>query len=318
MKILFVHRRLVFIVTMLIYFLHPQAYSQACCTSAVPAASNQLDFNREVYGLSIRLDYDHNFLNDLIYEREELEDDSRKRVSNTYFLSLTYMLDSSWGVSVALPFVDKVETNTSLTGNVSELRTGGLSDISAFIKWQNTGRGNWQIISTLGVKIPTGIVDEINEENGILYSADLQPGTGSWDFLFAVEGVYKIKPRLLFNIGGSYTLTTPADRFDSQISYKFGNTLQILMGAAVPFVSGAIEFLPFLNLRSRFSEKDQVNDSFEPNTGGFWLNIQPGVRAIINNKVMFSLIAQAPVYRNLTGVQLSTSYRFQTGVLINL
>lgn len=291
------------------------AFAQACCTSSVPMANNQLDFTREEVGLSIAVDYDYNYLNDLVSENVRLDDRLRERISHAVLFSTTYMIDSSWGVNITLPYSIKIESNTSLSSSNErfENKVEGIADLSVFLKYQSRLTRKLFTVVSLGVKMPTGAIDHQNGETNILYAADLQPGTGSWDGLAILEGVYQLNPRWSLTTGAGYTLTSTASRFNDQVTYNFGNTLQVLAGGAYTYQMRAMTLSPSVNLRIRHSEKDISNGTPEPNTGGFWSYLQPAVQLNINNKWYLLVNTQIPIYRQLVGTQLTTTFRVRVG-----
>lgn len=147
----------------------------------------------------------------------------------------------------------------------------------------------------------------------------MQPGTGSWDGVlwgYFSKGFVPALPLNIF-LNGSYRLYGTNNRFgDSfQQGYTFGNELFVNLGAGYRTDT----FFDFtLMLRFRNTTPDKFDDGQLPNTGGNWLYLVPGVNGKISGNFTARLSGQIPLYRNLTGTQLTTTYSASIGLFYNI
>jgi len=156
-----------------------------------------------------------------------------------------------------------------------------------------------------GVKFPTGKFDVENSE-GERVEPSATAGSGSYDGMLGLAFSRFLTSRLTFDISGQYTLRTEADdfklgdRIDGGVAfaYRFTEDIQKL-----PQVSAFGE----VNVRHLFkSEEDGERD---PNTGGTALFLTPGVRVGFTENFTFTISAPLPVFQDLNGTQLKTSYK---------
>ncbi len=155
-------------------------------------------------------------------------------------------------------------------------------------------------------KFPTGASDVT--QNGILLPADMQPGSGSWDFVFWSYYSEGFMPDVPLNIffSASYKLNTSNDRFaNSEAGYKFGNEFVSSIGAGY---RTDMLFDYSLSLLFRTTAIDQFDNVGVPNTGGIWLYAVPGLNINLTDNFIARFSGQIPIYRNLEGTQLTTTF----------
>ena len=73
-----------------------------------------------------------------------------------------------------------------------------------------------------------------------------------------------------------------------------------------------------LTVRFRSVTSDKFAGTEIPNTGGRWLSVVPGVNVKVLDDVAVRASGQLPVYRNLDGTQLTTSYTASLTVFYTL
>lgn len=158
--------------------------------------------------------------------------------------------------------IDHADTATS--------SSSGLGDISFLVNRimikDKGSAGGWghQLIAGGGLKMPTG------HHNGIttpdrLGLPNLQPGTGSWDFMINANYTLRHNKQGL-NLDAAYTLTTA-----NKDNFKYGNRLNagLLWYYALKF-KGGFSLLPQAGLRYQYTLHDYDNYSKK------WLNEQSG------------------------------------------
>lgn len=176
-----------------------------------------------------------------------------------------------WGryvVSKRLQLFGFVPYRYNLQDNdTSSYRTGGIGDMSVLANavLANVNGPVWghQLLAGGGLKLPTGRYAGMSEMDR-LGLPNVQPGTGSWDFIMNAN--YTVK-RLKYgvNTDASYLITTPG-----KDSHKYGNKLWV--GSVVFYAvrSHQLSILPQAGIRYEYALQDYDNYKRQ------WLNKQSG------------------------------------------
>lgn len=311
------HQKLIFTFLILSCLLiaQPIVYGQGCCSGGAPLSGNLAIANMPARTLSVRLIYDNNNLSDLLAKDRELDDKTRKRLSNSILLRLNYSLNQRIAFTALLGYSNQIEKVDFL--NFSSRSQGhGFGDVIFLGQYNFINNNTNGLSAAVGVKLPTGSINRINEETGLALAPDLQPGTGAIDYLFSSQ--YARSNLFNRNIGVlarlTYTLSTPAERLNNQQTYEFGNELQLFAGLNNNFFLKKSILSPQLTLNYRHTAFDKTNDIRTANTGGHWFYLSLSLLYTLNQNLSFFTQGTLPLYRNLDGVQLTTSYRITTSI----
>jgi len=290
-------------------------YGQGCCSGGTPLSGNLDIAASPSKTLSLRLTYDNNKLQDLLVQTKELEDKTRTRLSNSVLLRLNYSLNKRIAFTTLLTYSNQIE-KVEFQNFSSRSQGVGLGDIVFFVQYNLINSNKTALSTAVGVKAPTGRIDRANEDTGLLLPPDLQPGTGALDYLFSSQYARNnlFEKNLGFQTGLTYRLTTAAERFNSQQIYKFGNEFQFFAGLSNSFYIKKSILTPQVTLRYRNTAFDQTNGIKTANTSGHWTYLSLSSSFKTKSQVAFFIQASLPLYRNLDGVQLTTSYRITTSV----
>ena len=107
----------------------------------------------------------------------------------------------------------------------------------------------------------------------------------------------------------TYRLNSASTSFASHDNYKFGNEFYAITSLADQLVTGSLIHTPSLSFNIRYAEKNTIEQYEDPNSGGWWLNLRPGWGIYLTPKLNLSLLYEIPLYRNLNGFQLTTTYK---------
>ncbi len=289
---------------------HQSVRAQACCSAGTPLLSS-LELPSTARGnLQFALTYEYNALRDVLSGTRTLEDDARRRVTHSVLLETSYGLSSTFSVSALLTLVQQERRIASpFDGTESQLSARGIGDAVVLVKHSLVPLNIFsQLEVTIGggAKIPLG--SSTLTSGGILLPADMQPGTGAWDGILWAYGSKGFLPTVPVNIfaTASYRFTGTNDRFGvDHEAYEFGNEFIASIGAGYR----TDMFLDFsLLARYRHTTPDEFGGSSIPNTGGDWFYIIPGINVKSKGNLTFRASGQLPVYRNLKGTQLTTSF----------
>lgn len=294
---------------------------QTCCSGGTPLLGNLGINGIEPGTVYFQLAYDYNYLDDLYAGRELLDDNTRERLTQTALLQVVYPFSEKMSVNGLFTYVGQQRTIFTETGQANVTETNGLGDAVLLLQYSVLSVFKRSLVLAAGPKLPIGKFDATDDEFGLVVSPDLQPGSGSLDGIFGASyqesQILKITG-LSFNASASYRLTTPAKRFEGDIKYRFGNESMLSLGLQKNFLIKKIGVTPSVFTQYRHTSADKTDGLTVAGTGGDWIYISPGLNLELSNNLSINAAAELPVYRNLKGTQLTTSYRFNVGLAIKL
>ncbi|VAX19857.1 hypothetical protein MNBD_IGNAVI01-255 [hydrothermal vent metagenome] len=286
-----------------------QIYSQACCTAGSPLLSSLETSATEKGNLLLGISYVYNLLDDVYDETFYLDDQTRNRISKSILLQVDYGITGKISISGLFTYINQERNISAYQGFTNTVTTSGIGDAVLLAKYNViplTMMKEQEFSIGGGTKIPLGKSDLTS--NGVLLPADMQPGTGSWDFIlwsyFSQGRLFDLPLNLVVNL--SYRMNGTNKRFGSNNgTYKFGNEL-ITQGGLGYRTDLPVDFTLFTRLR--ITDKDEYKKNPIPNTGGTWLYIIPGINVKLYKSVILRLTSEIPIYRNLQGTQLTTTF----------
>jgi len=295
--------------------------AQTCCSGGVPL-SNNLGLPNEGKGsFLLGLNYDYNNLNTLKAGSSILDDDSRKRITNSILLNMGYAFSDRFSFEALFTWVNQTRT-ISQFGNENFSETSGLGDAVFLVKLAipDILGSNTVLNLGIGTKAPFGKSDLTTEE-GFQLTADLQPGSGAWDVLGWLSISKKLDFRPSATISGSLTYrATGANNsyLNNAAVYEFGNVLQTNFGYTDQFFIFNTIFNSVLIFKYRKAFDDRIDVSEVPNTGGEWIFIRPELGVQLTPAISFNSRLEIPTYSYVEGTQLTPTIRFTAGVTIKL
>lgn len=295
------------------------AFGQACSCGGAPILS-ALELPATQKGtLQLSLTYEYSSIADVFTGSLELKDDSRERVVHSILSEINYGLTDRISISALLTFLQQERTSQSQTGAGEFLRTRGIGDGILLIKYNlipfSPGNQRQMTIGG-GIKFPLG-KSSLHSSNTLL-AADMQPGTGSWDGVlwgYLSQGFYRIAPFSMYS-SVSYRQTGTNDRFGENLAgYSFGNEFMLTYGINTDW---SALMSSTVALRYRTTSAAKFAGGAVPNSGGNWLNFEPSLSFNITNSLAVRANGQIPIYRDLDGTQLTTSYKLLFSVFYTL
>ena len=152
------------------------------------------------------------------------------------------------------------------------------------------------------------------------YNADLQPGSGAWDgILFAqFSHVLGIRPSMSFLATSTYGIKGKNDNYFDVQTYQFGNEFQLSIGLSDRVLLGKSIIDPALLIQFRNQAADQIDAGNLPSTGGNWVFVNPSLTYWLSPDISLNAGISLPVFANITGTQVTPTYRFTTGVFYRI
>lgn len=277
---------------------------QGCCSSGAPLLGSMELGTSEAGIWQLAISYRFNTLNDLFLGDRGVRGNYRQRRTHSIAAEINYGLGQGFTANTLLTFVQQERTiRPAYVGGTKDfVRVGGVSDIILLLKYtlfQPNLVHQREISLGAGIKLPTGANDLAR--NNIVVSYDLQPGTGATDEILWGYFFQGFRPTG-FLVSGifSYRLTGTNDQH-----YRFGRELISSLGGSYRI---ADFFIFSTQFRYRHTSPDQFLQRNIPNTGGQWIYLIPGTNVPLNRRITLRAALQFPLYRNLRGIQLTTSY----------
>lgn len=295
-------------------------YSQTCCSGGVPISGNLGLPPGSAGTWQFSLGYDVNVLKTLMEGREELDDQSRERITRSILFQSGYSISNRFSADVFLSYVTQERTINQF-GNTDFVSTSGIGDAVILFKYSLSKSIEKKLLFTIaaGPKIPTGRSD-LTRNDGIPLNADLQPGSGSWDGLLWANGRYSFDFRPTFTVSSTAIFSYKGKNKDylNEHTYQFGNEMQLLFAINDNFLMGKKILDTSLTFRYRKALSDRFDERTMPSTGGQWLFLAPGLAYNLSQKFALNANFEIPLFKQVEGTQLSPTYRINVGAFFKI
>lgn len=294
--------------------------AQTCCSGGIPLSNNLGLEISEKGTIQIGLNYDYNNLNTLNSGTENLNDDSRLRITHSALLNVGYSITDRLSAEGLFTWVNQ-RRKISQFGNENLDQTSGIGDAVFLLKYNFPKiLGNNSAFNIgLGTKIPLGSSTETNDI-GITLNSDLQPGSNSWDIVYysLLSKNLNFRPSLNVFSRLIYRSTGTNKSYLEDLEYEFGNVFQAFLGLSDQFQLFKTLSNPSLSLKYRSAKKDAIDGFDIESTGGEWIFVVPNFSINITPSIAFSTKAEIPIYSKVDGTQLTPTFRITSGVLVNI
>lgn len=234
--------------------------------------------------------------------------------SDDYFQSLT-----AWGrfypaervqLFAFVPYHYNTVAEPGLTTNMA-----GIGDVQVLANYMlinnaDTGDAGWKhtLLAGGGIKLPTGKNGFTNKEGLIL--SNMQPGTGSWDFI--VNTNYTIRyAKWGLNADAMVRIPTVNPR-----DYRYGNRFSNGYSIFYWNNTGNISWLPQAGIRYEWSAKDMESYKYRianPYSGGYQLYANAGAGIYIGPVAVHGLV-NLPVSEHYAGGLVKSRGRFEAQI----
>ena len=292
-------------------------YSQTCCSGGVPLSNNLGLPNLGKGTFQIALNYDYNNLNTLKSGSDVLDDNSRLRITHSILTNLNYSITDKISLETQLSWVNQ-RRKISQFNEVDLEETSGIGDAVILLKYafSNLIGENSVLNAGLGTKIPIGSTNN-KSKIGVILNADLQPGSGSWDYIFwsSISKSFNFRPSTTFIAKLSYRLPGENNSYLENNTYQFGEEFQTYLGISDEIYMFKTLINPSLLFKYRSANNDKVNNFELESTGGKWLFVIPNISIMISQNLNFVSSIEVPILSDVTGTQLTPTYRLSAGLL---
>jgi hypothetical protein len=291
-------------------------FAQGCCTAGSSTFGGLERGITKAGRLNLGISFIKNSLSTTYNESEQIQDPLGREASVTSInFEMEVGLAEKISVLIAGGYSLKsrqttVKSNINNDREIISFEGKGIGDIVLLGKYELVSP---TIVSTLGISIGGGVKLPVGsftqESDGSRLAIDLQPGTGSTDALLW-GNIYKGFQHLNFSLFANVLYRYSGFNADN---YRFGDEFIFSLNGEYYFT----EYLTFsLSVRGRFADEDFWGGRFLPSTGGNYYDILP---SLIYWQQDFSIkvFSQVPIYRNVKGIQLTSSSILGAEILFN-
>jgi len=250
---------------------------------------------------------------------EPVDDDGdRRTIFKRTTLSLAYGLTSRWSVTVLTPYVWKEKSQwLSALQSRHTWESDDIGDITALVRFSPIARSwvNFRELSVaVGVKAPTGPTDKVQDY--AILAEELQPGSGSWDWLGSVS-YYQGFELVDFFVSGTYIATGEYE------SYQFGDQFSYLLSSSYHLHERVDLSLGLSGVRRACDTDQRIggDDKTVDDTGRHQLFVVSGVQAVVLPPYLrLQAFFEAPIWEEFTGIQLKSDWnlRFSLTYMLEL
>jgi hypothetical protein len=251
-----------------------------------------------------------------------LEDETRERQTRSAIAEINYGISDTWAIAAFIPYVRQERSILGFQGSREFTIGEGLGDIILLLKYRVLNpetNPNWHWVVGAGPKLPTGRSD-LQNPNQLTMVADMQPGSGSldgflWTFLQKSE-IFGNKNLSALAVS-TFRKSGANNTYNGVQRYQFGDDFQLNLGLNYNFFAKwPIDVFFFTRYRSQ--TVDLIDENIFPGSGGKWVYAIPGINLNINPNTAVRAAVELPLYRDLLGTQLTTTYRYTLSVFFNI
>ncbi len=288
--------------------------SQTCCSGGVPVSSN-LGFSLESpKTLQLSIVSDFNTLQDLYAGRDKLDDDQRKRTTQSYLIRAGYSLSKKLNIETSMSFVRQTRKIYSNSGEDFQ-STFGIGD-PVFIVIYDLLQFPVNIRLGLGTQVPLGSTSK-KSTRGLFLVEDLQPGSGAFDLVSYSSLIYTFKNNPNMTIFSNVIFSLSGTNHDSRggaQSYEFGNDLQLISGWSNQVIIAEQIFNGSIGFRYRKVSRDKVDNIENSGTGGQFFFLRTNLTLLLSQNWNITINGEIPLYTYVNETQLATSFSFNIGI----
>lgn len=225
-----------------------------------------------------------------------------------HHINLTGLLSEDWTLQVDIPYVFRrsIEIDThSILG--TRQNSEGLGDVhvTGLYRFWKDERASARFIG--GVKFPSGQTHEKNSA-GIRFEPELQPGTGSFDFLLG--GAYQKE-------SGAFVTTANliyVFKTEGAQGYEFGDlvTTSLLCEYRRPVMKEGLLKLG-VDANIQYEQRHKSGGDTVKDGGGFTFLLGPAVMLEFSPLAAVFTTVHLPVIQDLGGVHQQLDYMFNAG-----
>ncbi|TVR73442.1 MAG: transporter [Marinilabiliales bacterium] len=300
-------------------------YSQPCCgaiAGGMGTAGARMGLGTAAPGnFQMQFAYDFNYMDRLYDGTVRLENNDLIRVIHTGVLEVNYGISRRLSVAAMGAYTGQEIGSRRIDGSRQVDYIWGFGDIILMAKYRLMNPlawSGWEVAAGIGPKLPTGSYRLAGSE-GEEFGMEIQPGTGSFDGIswLSISKTHLFIPNLNLRSGVTFRYAGKNTGYQGSRVYDFGNEIQASAGLSYSFYAG-INWDLFGFTRYRYQGTDMLDGDRVETIGGQWLFASPGIGAAVTPNLSLMVLADMPLYHDIKGPQLTSSFRVSAGIVYNI
>lgn len=219
-------------------------------------------------------------------------------------VDLAYGLLATTTLFASMPLVSHRTYQIEHGGFQSGYNVRGIGDLLVGVRQKVAGSARRALVAGVGVQLPTGPNDVIDDYDTTILDPTLQPGTGSGDVNASLAWSTVGPGRTEIGLFGSYQLNTTND-----YDYRFGDLSIVAATVSRP----ARSFVPSLQVKLVHQGRNTFVGETVPSTGATTLYLNGGLRYRTAEGLSLYTHLLVPVYRYVEDAQLAPRYSVLIG-----
>jgi len=226
-----------------------------------------------------------------------------------YNLSLGYGLRNNLDVFLVTPLVSKTSLQIEEAHALGRKeQAAGLGDLRFIGKYRFWEQGVGAAV-LLGVKAPTGVT-AIHNSVGEKFEPELQPGSGSWDFMTGLTISRSFQRHVTLASAFQYTY-----RGEGAADEKLGDVFHYDLGVsyALKPLGAHLNLSLVMELHNEWARRDHNRTEDRVlDSGGTTILLSPGISAALTKNLSVFWAMPLPLYQHLGGVHEKITYELLT------
>ncbi len=248
-----------------------------------------------------------------------------KFTDNKYLTAtLDYNNGDSWGVSVAVPYIDRTHSTLGINGDginpgdgSYDSSTSGIGDVKVIGRYYGFSE-NRNFGLQFGLKLPTGNIKQTamtTDGSGLITAVDpgLQLGTGTTDLIIGAYYFDNLNQNWDYFLQAQYQSALNTSDMAGG-SYRPGDSINLTGGLRY---HGFESFTPTVQLNARQVNTDSGDAADKYATGGTLVYFTPGVVVPVTSTFSVYSNVQIPLYQDVKGIQLAPTSIFSIGARVS-
>ncbi len=305
--------------------------AQASCSSAFCSINTSAEARGELDALQKHLDIRYEFIDqnqqrhgrNAVSRKLNSDGEMEERTLNRNLIAtLDYPVTARLGWGLQLPLISRSHSHDLFVAHAPRPHAQPLHGAVEPEAWGFTEIGDVRVTGRyllsetrpgaanvgvkIGLKLPTGNFDVVNEE-GEEAERSLQPGTGTTDLLL---GGFYTHPFGNSRTSGFVELLWQTPMAERE-HYKPGQRLNVDLGLHHRLND---QFRVALQINSQWRGRDRGHDANPADTGGTFIYLSPGLGYSLHKDLEVYGFLQQPLYQRVNGVQLTADWSAATGI----
>jgi hypothetical protein len=220
-------------------------------------------------------------------------------------------VDLAWGLAArttvfaSMPVFGQKYYDVGHQGSLNNYNIRGIGDLVLGARQALLQTPQRALVASVGFKVPTGDNGIIDDYDDTVLDPTMQPGTGSGDFITALQWSTVAAAKMEVALSGSYQMNRTND-----YNYRFGNEAIAAVTASRAFG----RFTPSLQVKLNGRGRSEFVEDDVPSTGGTVVYLNTGVRMRSADGLGLYGFLLFPVYRDVNDAQLAPKLSVVVGL----